>query len=96
MLAALEALKTLDLLQVRHEDGIRRIARQLGTDVERLPGDQRDALAADVVRSGDAMQHRPQFDTTVAGTTTERITRYAKHAVMTVIRKETAAKAAAA
>ncbi len=41
-------------------------------------------------------QHRRFADTTVAGTTTERITRYAKHAVMTVIRKEAAAKAAAA
>jgi len=61
MLAALDALQTLDLLQVRHEDGVRRIARQLGTDVERLPGDQRDALAANEVRSGDAIQHRPQL-----------------------------------
>jgi hypothetical protein len=41
-------------------------------------------------------QHRRFADTTVEGTTTERITRYAKHAVMTAIRKESAAKAAAA
>ncbi len=51
MLAALEALQTLELLQVRHEYGVRRIARQLGSDVERLPGDQRDALTADEVRT---------------------------------------------
>jgi len=60
MLAALDAPQTLDLLQVRHENGIRRIACQLRTDVERLPGDQRDALAASEVRSGDTVQHRPQ------------------------------------
>jgi hypothetical protein len=46
VLAALEALQTLDLLQVRHENGVRRIFRQLHTDVERLASDQRDALAA--------------------------------------------------
>jgi hypothetical protein len=61
MLAALHALETLDLLQVRHEADVRRIARQLGTDVERLPCDQRDALAAYEVRSSDAIQHRPQL-----------------------------------
>lgn len=53
-----------------------------------------DQIDADLLVIG--AQHRRFADTTVAGTTTERITRYAKHAVMTVIRKETAAKAAAA
>jgi nucleotide-binding universal stress UspA family protein len=53
-----------------------------------------DQIDADLLVIG--AKHRRFADTTVAGTTTERITRYAKHAVMTVIRKETAAKAVAA
>ncbi|HEX3071600.1 MAG TPA: universal stress protein [Thermoanaerobaculia bacterium] len=52
-----------------------------------------DQIDADLLVIG--AQHRRFADTTVAGSTTERITRYAKHAVMTVIRKEAAAKAAA-
>src|SRR5712671_5020367 len=50
--AALEALQTADLLHVRHEDGVSRVARQLRADRDCLRGDQRDALPADEVCAG--------------------------------------------
>lgn len=53
-----------------------------------------DRVDADLVVIG--AQHKRFADTTVIGTTTERITRFAKRAVMTVIRKPVAAHAAAA
>ena len=37
------------------------VARQLRTDVERPPGDERNALPANEVRPGDAAEHRPEL-----------------------------------
>ena len=51
LLPANEALQLLDLLQVRHEDGVGRIARQLGADAGGLRSDERDAFAADEIRA---------------------------------------------
>jgi len=53
-----------------------------------------DQVDADLVVIG--AQHKRFADTTVIGTTTEKITRFAKRAVMTVIRKPPAAYATAA
>lgn len=53
-----------------------------------------DRVDADLVVIG--AQHKRFADTTVIGTTTERITRFAKRAVMTVIRKAPAAYVTAA
>src|SRR5260221_4976723 len=61
LLAVLEALQPLDLLHMRHEDGVGRIARQLRTDVRRLRGEEGDFLAADEVRADDATQQRTQL-----------------------------------
>jgi nucleotide-binding universal stress UspA family protein len=44
-----------------------------------------DQIRADLVVVG--AQHKFFHDTTVVGTTTERITRFARHAVLTVVRK---------
>lgn len=52
-----------------------------------------DQIHADLLVIG--AQHRLFRDSTLIGTTTERITRFAKHPVMTVIRKPYAAKAVA-
>jgi len=46
---------------MRHEDGVGRVARQLCADGQRLLRDEGDALAADEVRAGDAVQHRPRL-----------------------------------
>ena len=48
-----------------------------------------DQIRADLIVVG--AQHRLFHDTTVIGTTTERITRHARHAVLTVIRQPTPA-----
>jgi Universal stress protein UspA and related nucleotide-binding proteins len=52
-----------------------------------------DEIGADLLVIG--AQHKFFRDSTVIGTTTERITRFAKHAVMTVIRKPVEARVAA-
>ncbi len=46
---------------MRHEDGVGRVARQLRPDRVRLRRDEGDALLADEVRAGDAVQHRPEL-----------------------------------
>src|SRR5260370_17362680 len=61
LLPALEALEPPELLHVRHEVGVRRIARQARADDVRLGSDEGDALAANEIRSGDAIECRPQL-----------------------------------
>jgi nucleotide-binding universal stress UspA family protein len=55
--------------------------------------DVADQIDADLLVIG--AQHKRFADATVIGTTTERITRFSRHAVMTVIRRPVEAKAAA-
>jgi len=50
--------------------------------------DAADQIHADLIVIG--AQHKLFHDTTVVGTTTERITRFARHAVLTVVRKPVA------
>jgi hypothetical protein len=47
---ALEAPQPLDLLHMRHEDGVVRIARQLRADVIGLRGEERQTQAAEESR----------------------------------------------
>jgi len=53
--------------------------------------DAADQIHADLIVIG--AQHKLFHDTTVVGTTTERITRFARHAVLTVVRKPVATHA---
>ena len=56
--AARDAFQPFDLLDVRHEHGLRRVLGELRPDRVRLRGDEREPLTANEVRSLDAFQER--------------------------------------
>src|SRR5437763_8474653 len=60
-LAVLGTLETLDLRHMRHELAIGRVPDQLLADRECLTCDDRQPLAADQIRTRDAVQQRPEL-----------------------------------
>src|SRR5258708_3041864 len=61
LLPALEASEALDFLYVRQQDGMGRVASQLRGDAIGLAADERNALAANEIRSSDTVERHLQL-----------------------------------